>query len=160
MILKTKILSVIVFLTFSVVGFAQNECSNLRGCERKLCELNRKLGYAKQYGRYGQIRGLENAIYHTKRNCNSGYNYNNNYNTDYSSNYDNNYGSNYYKNDHYYGNDIDKKIRDKEKKVRERQEELDETIMKNERREKIEKRKRKLEEAIFELEQVKKYGYN
>ena len=66
--LKTRILTTVLF-TFSFVGFAQSNCKELKGCERKLCELNTKLIAAKQAGNQNQVKGIEEAIVKTKKNC-------------------------------------------------------------------------------------------
>lgn len=66
MTLKTKILS-IAFFAISFIGFAQSNCANLKGCERKLCELNIKLAAAKKAGNQNQIKGVEDAISQTKK---------------------------------------------------------------------------------------------
>ncbi|WP_430613440.1 DUF1090 family protein [Flavobacterium sp. JP2137] len=126
--------TLILFFAFAVAGFAQNNCRDLKGCERKLCELQVKLEYAKKNGRTGQIRGLENAIYNLQQKCNSGT----------------------YKGHGAYAADLDKKIRDKEEKVKERTEELNEAVRENQKKEKIDKRRRKLEAAKAELEAAKK----
>ncbi len=121
----------LLFFAVTTTAFAQqSNCRDLRGCERKLCELQNKLDYAKQYGRTDQIRGLENAIQRVQKKCNSGS------------------GA--------YAYDVDKKILEKEQKVQEKTVELNEAIRENQKPEKIEKRKRKLEEAKAELEAAKK----
>jgi hypothetical protein len=122
MTLKTKILSV-AFFAISSIGFAQSNCKDLTGCERKLCELNTKLEYAKQYGNQNKIRGIENAIAQTKKNCTT----------------------------KTVNNDLDKKVKDKEQKVKERTDDLNKSIKDNESKEKIDKKKKKLDEAKAEL---------
>jgi len=117
-------------LVFTTAAFAQSNCRDLRGCERKLCELNIKLEYAKKYGRTGQIQGIERAIANTERNCNE-------------------------KNGHY-RTDLEKKVLDKEYKVKERTLELERAIREKQRPEKIEKRKRKVAEAKQELVEAKR----
>ncbi|KIA99924.1 MULTISPECIES: DUF1090 domain-containing protein [unclassified Flavobacterium] len=122
MTLKTKLLSA-AFFTVSFIGFAQSNCKDLTGCERKLCELNTKLEYAKQYGNQNKIRGIENAIAQTKNNCTT----------------------------KTVNNDLDKKVKDKEQKVKERTDDLNKAIKDQEGKEKIDKKKKKLDEAKAEL---------
>lgn len=130
MILQMRTL-LLLFFAVSTAAFAQQgNCRELRGCERKLCELQTQLEYAKQYGRTDKIRGLEKAIQRVQTKCGSG--------------------------SVAYAQDVDKKILEKEKKVSERTFELNEAIRENQHAEKIAKRKRKLEEAKAELEAVKK----
>lgn len=125
--IKTLLLSLFVFTT---AAFAQSNCRDLRGCDRKLCELNIKLEYAKKYGRTGQIQRIERAIANTERNCNA--------------------------NNGHYTADLEKKVLDKEYKVKERTMELEKAIREQQRPEKIEKRRRKVAEAKQELAEAKR----
>lgn len=122
MTLKTKFLSAL-FLTISFVGFSQSNCKQLTGCERKLCELNTKLEYAKQRGNQNEIKGVENAISHTKKNCTT----------------------------KTVTRDLEKKVKEKQQKVSEKTADLNKAIKDNESKEKINKKKKKLEEAKAEL---------
>ncbi|MCC9061866.1 DUF1090 family protein [Flavobacterium piscisymbiosum] len=122
MTLKTKILS-IAFFTFSIIGFAQSNCTTLKGCERKLCELNTKLAAAKKAGNQNQIKGVEDAIAQTKKNCTT----------------------------KTVNKDLDKKVKEKQQKVNERTADLNEAIKNNESKEKIDKKKKKLSEAKADL---------
>lgn len=122
MTLKTKFLSA-VFIAFSFVGFAQSNCKDLRGCERKLCELNTKLEYAKKYNNQNQIKGVEDAIAQTKKNCTT----------------------------KTVSSDLDKKVKEKQQKVKEKTDDLNEAIKENKSKEKIDKKKKKLDEAKAEL---------
>lgn len=45
-----------------------------QGCQRKLANLEKQLGYAKQYNNTNRIRGLERAIANVKTYCGSGTN--------------------------------------------------------------------------------------
>lgn len=118
------------FFAFTISAFAQNNCREFRGCERKICELKTKLTHAKQYGRTGQIRGLERAIKEVESKCYSG--------------------------NATYATELEKKIQSKEKKVRERTAELNQAIAERQKREKIEKKRKKLAEAQAELETLRK----
>ncbi|MFH6998949.1 DUF1090 family protein [Flavobacterium sp. FlaQc-57] len=122
MTIKTKILS-LAFFAISFVGFSQSNCATLKGCERKLCELNTKLVAAKKAGNQSQIKGVEDAISKTKRNCTT----------------------------KTVNNDLDKKVKEKQKKVNERTADLNEAIKDKESKEKIDKKRKKLAEAKADL---------
>lgn len=122
MTLKTKILS-IAFFAFSIIGFAQSNCTTLKGCERKLCELNIKLTAAKKAGNQSQIKGVEDAISKTKKNCTT----------------------------KTVTTDLDKKVKEKQQKVKEKTDDLNKAIKDNESKEKIDKKKKKLDEAKADL---------
>lgn len=122
MILKKKIL-LIAFFAFSFIGFAQSNCTTLKGCERKLCELNTKLTAAKKAGNQSQIKGVEDAIAQTKKNCTS----------------------------KTVNKDLDKKVNEKQQKVNERTADLNEAIKDRESQEKIDKKRKKLNEAKADL---------
>ncbi|MCV9927320.1 DUF1090 domain-containing protein [Flavobacterium sp. LS1R49] len=122
MSLKTKILSV-AFFAVSFIGFAQSNCKELKGCERKLCELNTKLVAAKKAGNQSQIKGVEEAIAQTKKNCTT----------------------------KTVTNDLDKKVKEKQKEVKERTDEYNKAVKNQESKEKIDKKKKKLDEAKAEL---------
>ena len=120
--LKTKVLS-IAFFAFSIVGFTQSNCTTLKGCERKLCELNTKLATAKKAGNQSQIKGVEDAIAQTKKNCTT----------------------------KTVNKDLDKKVKEKQQKVNERTSDLNEAIKDKESKEKIDKKRKKLNEAKADL---------
>lgn len=122
MTIKAKILS-IVFFAVSFIGFAQSNCKDLKGCERKLCELNIKLTAAKKAGNQNQIKGVEDAISQTKKNCTT----------------------------KTVSNDLDKKVKEKQQKVKERTDDLNKAIKDQESTEKINKKKKKLAEAKSDL---------
>lgn len=125
MTFKTKILS-IAFFAFSFIGFAQSNCTALKGCERKLCELNIKLAAAKKAGNQNQIKGIEDAISHTKKNCST----------------------------KTVNKDLDKKVKEKQQKVNERTNDLNEAIKDNQSKEKIAKKRKKLNEAKADLDKA------
>ncbi|WP_083342566.1 DUF1090 family protein [Flavobacterium tructae] len=122
MTLKAKILSV-VFFTISFIGFAQSNCKTLKGCERKLCELNIKLIAAKKAGNQSQIKGVEEAISKTKKNCTT----------------------------KTVNKDLNKKVQEKQQKVKERTDDLNKAIKDQESKEKIDKKRKKLAEAKADL---------
>jgi hypothetical protein len=125
MTLKTKILS-IGFFAFSIIGFAQSNCNELKGCERKLCELNTKLAVAKKDGNKYQVKGIEDAIAQTKKNCSTAT----------------------------VNKDLDKKVKEKQQQVKERTAELNKAIKEQDSKEKIDKKRKKLNEAKAELNQA------
>ncbi|WP_428231418.1 DUF1090 family protein [Flavobacterium sp.] len=122
MTIKTKILS-IAFFAISFIGFSQSNCTTLKGCERKLCELNIKLTAAKKAGNQNQIKGVEDAITKTKKNCTT----------------------------RTVQNDLDKKVKEKQQKVKEKTDDLNKAIKENESKEKIAKKRKKLDEAKADL---------
>lgn len=122
MTLKTKILS-IAFFAISFIGFSQSNCATLKGCERKLCELNTKLVAAKKAGNQNQIKGVEEAISKTKKNCTT----------------------------KTVSSDLDKKVKEKQQKVKERTDDLNKAIKDQESKEKIAKKRKKLDEAKADL---------
>jgi hypothetical protein len=122
MTIKTKILSIAFFIV-SFIGFAQSNCKDLKGCERKLCELNVKLTAAKKAGNKSQIKGVEDAISQTKKNCTT----------------------------KTVNSDLDKKVKEKQQKVSEKTADLNKAIKDNESKEKIDKKRKKLDEAKADL---------
>lgn len=122
MTFRTKILSIALF-TFSFIGFAQSNCTTLKGCERKLCELNTKLSAAKKAGNQNQINGVEDAIAKTKKNCTT----------------------------KTVNADLDKKVKEKQQKVNEKTADLNKAVKDNESKEKIDKKRKKLNEAKADL---------
>ncbi|CAM3681963.1 DUF1090 domain-containing protein [Flavobacterium chungbukense] len=122
-LMKLKIILSALLFTMSFIGFAQSNCTTLKGCERKLCELNTKLTAAKKAGNQNQIKGVEEAIAQTKKNCTT-----KTVNTD-----------------------LDKKVKEKQQKVNERTADLNKAIKDNESKEKIDKKKKKLNEAKADL---------
>ncbi len=121
--MKLKTILTVVFFTISFIGFSQSNCTNLKGCERKLCELNTKLVAAKKAGNKNQIKGVEEAIAQTKKNCTT----------------------------KTVNKDLDKKVKEKQQEVNERTADLNEAIKDKESNEKIDKKRRKLNEAKAEL---------
>jgi hypothetical protein len=121
--MKLKTILTTALFVISFIGFAQSNCTGLKGCERKLCELNIKLAAAKKAGNQNQIKGVEDAIAQTKRNCTT----------------------------KTVNKDLDKKVREKQQKVNERTADLNEAIKDNESKEKIDKKRKKLNEAKADL---------
>ncbi|MGN7808536.1 DUF1090 domain-containing protein [Flavobacterium sp. 22076] len=112
--MKLKTILTVVFFTISFIGFSQSNCTNLKGCERKLCELNTKLVAAKKAGNKNQIKGVEEAIAQTKKNCTT----------------------------KTVNKDLDKKVKEKQQEVNERTADLNEAIKDKESNEKIDKKEK------------------
>ncbi|RXM44718.1 DUF1090 family protein [Flavobacterium sp. YO12] len=112
--MKLKVIISTLLFTFSFMGFAQSNCKDLKGCERKLCELNVKLAAAKKAGNQNQIKGVQDAISQTKKNCTT----------------------------KTVNNDLDKKVKEKQQKVNERTADLNEAIKEKESKEKIDKKEK------------------
>ncbi len=53
----------------SIIAQASESCTDLTGCERKICEKENELGKAKEYGDVGKILGLQNSLVHLKDSC-------------------------------------------------------------------------------------------
>lgn len=121
--MKLKVIISTLLFTFSFMGFAQSNCKDLKGCERKLCELNVKLAAAKKARNQNQIKGVQDAISQTKKNCTT----------------------------KTVNNDLDKKVKEKQQKVNERTADLNEAVKNKESKEKIDKKRKKLDEAKAEL---------
>ena len=121
--MKLKFILSTLLLAFSFMGFAQSNCKDLKGCERKLCELNVKLAAAKKAGNQNQIKGVQDAISQTKKNCTT----------------------------KTVNNDLDKKVKEKQQKVNERTADLNEAVKEKESKEKIDKKRKKLDEAKADL---------
>jgi len=121
--MKLKTLLSIFLFAISFIGFCQSNCTTLKGCERKLCELNIKLTAAKKAGNQNQINGVEDAIAKTKKNCTT----------------------------KTVQNDLDKKVKEKQQKVKEKTDDLNKAIKDNESKEKIAKKRKKLNEAKVDL---------
>ena len=121
--MKLKTLLSIFLFAISFIGFSQSNCTTLKGCERKLCELNIKLTAAKKAGSQNQINGVEDAIAKTKKNCTT----------------------------KTVQNDLDKKVKEKQQKVKEKTDDLNKAIKDNESKEKIAKKRKKLNEAKVDL---------
>ncbi|UUF14977.1 MULTISPECIES: DUF1090 family protein [Flavobacterium] len=121
--MKLKTILTVFLFAISFIGFSQSNCKNLKGCERKLCELNIKLTAAKKAGNQNQIKGVEDAIAQTKKNCTT----------------------------KTVNKDLDKKVKEKQQKVNERTADLNEAIKDKESKEKIDKKRKKLNEAKVEL---------
>lgn len=124
--MKLKTILTVLLFAISFIGFSQSNCTTLKGCERKLCDLNTKLVAAKKAGNKSQIKGVEDAIAQTKKNCTT----------------------------KTVNSDLDKKVKEKQQKVNERAADLNKAMSNNESEEKIAKKKKKLTEAQEELKKA------
>ena len=61
-------ISVLFFLTFVPV-VASSDCGNLKGCEKKFCEIERQLKIAQEKGSKGKVNGLTRSLENAKEHC-------------------------------------------------------------------------------------------
>lgn len=67
-----KFLSGLVIIMGMILTLNVSIASSNQGCQRKLANLEKQLGYAKQYGNTNRIRGLERAIANVTAYCGGG----------------------------------------------------------------------------------------
>ncbi|NOR56793.1 MAG: DUF1090 family protein [Sulfurovum sp.] len=67
-ILKLQLIGVLFFLT-SVAANTQNNCDNLKGCEKKICHIKRDLAIAKQSGNESREKGLQISLDKVNAHC-------------------------------------------------------------------------------------------
>lgn len=48
---------------------AASECTKLKGCARKFCEIEQQLAYAREHNNKRQIAGLTKSLENSKQNC-------------------------------------------------------------------------------------------
>ncbi len=49
--------------------FASSDCVNLKGCEKKFCEIERQLKIARENGNKGKVNGLTKSLENAKEHC-------------------------------------------------------------------------------------------
>lgn len=64
-----KSITISLLLAGSTAVIAKDDCSNLTGCEKKACEVNRELLTAKQQGHAYKIAGLKKALNNINSYC-------------------------------------------------------------------------------------------
>lgn len=71
MLIKTGVgfLLVMVSLPLSLPMFAAADCTQLKGCERKFCEIEQQLTYAREHNNKKQIAGLTRSLENSKKHC-------------------------------------------------------------------------------------------
>ena len=69
----TLILAVVfvglLFISISIPVIASSDCSSLKGCKNKFCEIERQLDIAQKKGNKGKVNGLKNALENAKEHC-------------------------------------------------------------------------------------------
>ncbi|MCU7836080.1 MAG: DUF1090 domain-containing protein [gamma proteobacterium symbiont of Taylorina sp.] len=59
----------VLFVSISVSVFASSDCDNLKGCEKKYCEIERQLKIAQEKGNKGKVNGLTRSLENAKEHC-------------------------------------------------------------------------------------------
>lgn len=59
----------LLFLLASVPALASSDCGNLKGCERKFCEIETQLNIAQQKGNKHKADGLKRSLEGAKAHC-------------------------------------------------------------------------------------------
>ena len=65
----TVILAGLLFVLISTVVIASSDCGNLKGCEKKFCEIERQLNLAQDKGNIRKADGLKRALENAKEHC-------------------------------------------------------------------------------------------
>lgn len=67
--ISTVVFVGLLFVSTSVPAIASSDCKNLKGCERKLCEIERQLSIAQEKGNKHKIDGLRKSLENAKEHC-------------------------------------------------------------------------------------------
>jgi len=59
----------VLFVSMSIPVFASSDCGNLKGCEKKFCEIERQLEIAQEKGNKGKVNGLTRSLENAKEHC-------------------------------------------------------------------------------------------
>jgi len=59
----------VLFVLTSVPVIASPGCGNLKGCEKKFCEIERQLKIAQEKGNKGKVNGLSRSLENAKEHC-------------------------------------------------------------------------------------------
>jgi len=59
----------VLFILISVPVYASADCINLKGCEKKFCEIERQLNIAQEKGNKGKVNGLTKSLENAKEHC-------------------------------------------------------------------------------------------
>lgn len=59
----------VLFVSISIPVFASSDCGNLKGCEKKFCEIERQLKIAQEKGNKGKVHGLTRSLENAKEHC-------------------------------------------------------------------------------------------
>lgn len=65
----TTIFAGFLFLSVSAPALASSDCGNLKGCERKFCEIETQLNIAQKTGNKHKVDGLQRALEGAKEHC-------------------------------------------------------------------------------------------
>lgn len=65
----TTIFAGFLFLSSPVPALASSDCGNLKGCERKFCEIETQLNTAQEKGNKHEAGGLQKALESAKEHC-------------------------------------------------------------------------------------------
>jgi len=65
----TVILTGLLFVLISAAVIASSDCGNLKGCEKKFCEIERQLNLAQDKGNIRKADGLKRALENAKEHC-------------------------------------------------------------------------------------------
>ena len=59
----------LLFISISMAASASSDCSNLKGCEKKFCEIERQLNIAQEKGNKRKVDGLTKSLEQAKKHC-------------------------------------------------------------------------------------------
>lgn len=59
----------LLFISISMAASASSDCSNLKGCEKKFCEIERQLNIAQEKGNKRKVEGLTKSLEQAKKHC-------------------------------------------------------------------------------------------
>jgi len=59
----------LIFISISMAASAASDCSNLKGCEKKFCEIERQLNIAQEKGNKRKVDGLTKSLEQAKKHC-------------------------------------------------------------------------------------------
>ncbi len=65
----TVVFAGLLFVSTSVPAIASYDCNNLKGCEKKFCEIERQLNIAQEKGNKRKAAGLRKSLDNAKEHC-------------------------------------------------------------------------------------------
>lgn len=66
---STMVFAGVLFFSTYVPAIASSECNNLKGCERKFCEIEKQLNIAQEKGNKPKVDGLRKSLDNAKEHC-------------------------------------------------------------------------------------------
>ncbi len=66
---STVVFTGLLFVSTYVPAIASSDCNNLKGCEKKSCEIERQLNIAQEKGNKPKAAGLRTALDNVKEHC-------------------------------------------------------------------------------------------